>query len=59
VAHSRDVEDCGGTPRSLKPAKIPCITMWQYWLGNVKSFQIDPQKVASGFLKKFIERNFL
>jgi len=37
--HSRDIEDCGGTPRrksTLKPAKILYITMWQYWLGNIK-----------------------
>jgi len=36
VVHSRDVEDCRGAPRRkliLKPAKIPYITMWQYWLG--------------------------
>jgi len=61
VVHSRDVEDCGGAPRRkfpLKPAKIPYIKMWQYWLGNTKpkkSFQIDPkhfQKVATEFIKK-------
>jgi len=37
--NSRDVEDCGGAPQrrsTLKPAKIPYITMWQYWLGNTK-----------------------
>jgi len=36
---SRDVKDCGGAPRrksTLKPAKIPYITIWQYWLGNTK-----------------------
>jgi len=39
VVHSRDIEDCGGVPRrkfTLKPAKIPHLTMWQYWLGNTK-----------------------
>jgi len=39
VVHSRDIKDCGGAPRrkfTLKPAKIPCITIWQYWLGNTK-----------------------
>jgi len=58
VVHSRDVEDCGGALQrkfTLKPAKIPYITIWQYWLGNTKpkkSFQIDPkrfQKVATEF----------
>jgi len=32
VVHSRDVEDCGGAPQrkfTLKPAKIPYITIWQ------------------------------
>jgi len=43
---------------TLKPAKIPYITMWQYWLGNTKpkkSFQIDPkhfQNVVTKFKKK-------
>jgi len=39
TVHIRDVEDCGGAPRrksTLKPAKIPYITIWQYWLGNTK-----------------------
>jgi len=39
VVHSRDVQDCGGTPQrkfTLKPAKIPYITIWQYWIGNLK-----------------------
>jgi len=39
MVHSRDIEDCGGAPRrisTLKPAKIPYITIWQYWLGNTK-----------------------
>jgi len=39
VVHSRDVEDCVGAPwrkSTLKLAKIPYITMWQYWLGNTK-----------------------
>jgi len=58
VVHSRDIEDCGGAPRrkfTLKPAKIPYITIWQYWLGNILSFQIDPkhfQKAATEFKKK-------
>jgi len=36
----------------LKPAKIPYIMMWEHWLDNTKSFQIDPkcfQKVATEF----------
>jgi len=40
VVHSMDVKDCGDAPRrkfTLKPAKIPYITIWQYWLGNTKS----------------------
>jgi len=39
MVHSRDVEDCGGTTwrkSTLKPAEIPYITMWQYWLGHTK-----------------------
>jgi len=49
----------GGIPQrklTLKPAKIPCITMWQYWLGNTdyaqKSFQIDPTKSCYRIFKK-------
>jgi len=33
------MEDCGSAPQrkfTLKPAKIPYITIWQYWLGNTK-----------------------
>jgi len=26
-----------GAPRTLKQAKIPYITIWQYWLGNTKA----------------------
>jgi len=47
-------EDCGGTPRRkfpLKPAKIPYITMWQYWFGNTKPKDWF-QKVATEFKKK-------
>jgi len=43
VVHSRDVEDCGDAPWRkfvLKPAKIPYITMWQYWLGSTKPFRL-------------------
>jgi len=39
VVHSMDVKDCEGTPQrrfTLKPAKIPYIMIWQYWLGNTK-----------------------
>jgi len=56
VAHSRDVEDCGGTPRrksTLKSVKIPNITIWQYWLGNTK-----PKKAFRLILntfKKFLQ----
>jgi len=45
VVHSRDVEDCGGAPRrksTLKPVKIPYITIWQYWLGNI----LSPKKLS-------------
>jgi len=46
VVHSRDVEDCGGTPRrKSKPAKIPYITMW---LGNTK-----PKKAFKLILNTF------
>jgi len=60
VVHSRDVEDCGGAPQTkftLKPAKIPYITMWQYWLGNTKPNKADPkcfQKVATEFEKNYL-----
>jgi len=56
VVHSRDVEDCGGAPRkkfTLKPAKIPYITIWQYWLVNAK-----PKKAFRLILnafKKFLQ----
>jgi len=53
VVHSRDIEDCGGAPRrksTLKPAKIPYITMWQYWLGNTKLK--NAFKIATEFRKK-------
>jgi len=39
VVHNRDIKDCGGTQQrkfTLKPAKIPYKTIWQYWLGNTK-----------------------
>jgi len=51
VVHSRDVEDCGGTPRKnspQKPAKIPYIMMWQHWLGNTK-----PKKAFTLILNAF------
>jgi len=60
VVHSRDVEDCGGAPRrkfALKPAKIPYITMRQYWLGNTKP-KNDPkhfQKVVTDLKKNLTE----
>jgi len=63
MVHSRDVEDCGDAPRrksTLKPAKIPYITMWQHWLAQ-KSFQIDPkcfQKVATEFFLKNYSTEF-
>jgi len=37
VVHSRDVEDCGGAPQrksTLKPVKIPYITIWQYGISS-------------------------
>jgi len=49
-----------GVHHQEKPAKIPCTTMWQDWLGNTKpkkSFQIDPkrfQKVAATEFRKKI-----
>jgi len=66
MVHSRDIKDCGGAPRrnfTLKPAKIPYIMMWQYWLGNTKSmqksFQIDRfQKVATELKKKLFNGIF-
>jgi len=67
VVHSRDVEDCGSAPRrksTLKPAKIPYITMWQYWLGNTeskKAFRLilnTFKKLLQNFLKNLFNRIF-
>jgi len=51
MIHSRDIKDCGGTPRrkfTLKPAKIPDITIWQDCLGNTK-----PKKAFGLILNAF------
>jgi len=56
----RDEEDYGGEPRSKftsKLAKIPYITMWQYWLDNTK-----PKKafrLILSALKKLLRNFFL
>jgi len=42
-----------GVHHEEKPAKIPCITMWQYWLGNTKPFRLI-LNAATEFKKKII-----
>jgi len=67
VVHSRDIDNCGGAPWrkfTLKPAKIPYITIWQYWLGNTKpkkAFRLilNPfKKLLQNFLKNLLNGIF-
>jgi len=56
-------KDFGGTPQrkfTLKPAKIPYITMWQHWLGNTKP-KIAFRLILNAFKKLLqnLKKNYL